>query len=62
MINFEFRLKKVIFWKTLWLPPGGGQPAQDKDVVPDQRHQEHDRRQEDPAIAQDERQAEGGES
>ena len=43
------------------MPPGGGQPAQDKDVVPDQRHQEHDRRQEDWAQRQNERQAEGGE-
>ena len=39
---------------------GGGQPAQVEDVVPDQRHEEHDRWKENPTNLQDERQAERG--
>ena len=39
---------------------GGGQSSQVEDVVPDQRHEEHDRWKEDPTNLQDERQAERG--
>ena len=39
---------------------GGGQPAQVEDVVPDQRHEEHDRGEEDPTEPEDERQDERG--
>ena len=39
---------------------GGGQPPQVEDVVPDQRHEEHDRGEEDPTKPEDERQDERG--
>ena len=39
---------------------GGRQSPQVEDVVPDQRHEEHDRWKENPTNLQDERQAERG--
>ena len=39
---------------------GGRQPSQVEDVVPDQRHEEHDRGEEDPTKPEDERQDERG--
>ena len=52
MINLKLNLEhKDDILDNTWIQPGCGQPAQDEDVVPDQRHQEHDWRQEDTALA-----------